>query len=155
MTMAHVARHFAVSLAITHPNADPAEITKTTGLIPKISTRFGEGRKTPKGETLSGKYKSSYWTHGFDVSGVEDLSEYLKQFVLQLRKHKQFFRRITEENGKVELFCGVFADGNWDEVISHELMPELSGLRVDLRLDVYPESEDNRRERMRRKIRKR
>jgi len=42
----------------------------------------------------------------------------------------------------VELFCGVFVDGNWDEIISHELMRDLYALRIDLRLDVYPKSRE-------------
>ncbi len=45
---------------------------------------------------------------------------------------------MAQEGGAVELFCSVFAAGNWDEILPHSLMRDLAGLHIDLRLDVYP-----------------
>lgn len=140
MTMEHIARSFKVSLQIMHPEIDPAEISNSLGLMPKRATRAGAQRTTPKGDPLRGVYKLSCWTYQFDVAGASELGEVLNGLVEQLQRHEQFFRRIVEEGGSVELFCGVFAAGNWDEILSHSLMGRLAALHVDLRLDVYPKA---------------
>jgi hypothetical protein len=61
-----------------------------------------------------------------------------------LQAHASFFARMVSEGGVVELFCGVFADGNWDEAYSHNLFRKLAGLSLDLRFDVYPQRENQR-----------
>ena len=60
-------------------------------------------------------YDSSYWTHEFAAEDANDLTDILESFAKTLAEHAGFFRRIRSEDGSVELFCGVFADGNWDE----------------------------------------
>jgi hypothetical protein len=139
MTMDHISRSFAVSLNICHPDIDPAELTKAIGLVPKTVSRCGEPRKTPKGGPLQGTYQFSFWSHSFDVSGAVELGPVLEELVVRLRDYEPLFGRIVREKGSVELFCGVFADGNWDEILPHELMRRLADLHIDLRLDVYPE----------------
>jgi hypothetical protein len=143
MTMAHISRSFAVSLSICHPDIDPAEVTKAIGLVPTKVSRCGEPRKTPKGERLEGTYPFSFWSHSFDVSGAVELGQILEELTVRFRGYEQFFQRMVRENGSVELFCGVFVDGNWDEVLSHRLMRLLADLHIDLRLDVYPKSDGN------------
>jgi len=136
--MQHIARSFKVSLGIRHPDIDPAEISKAIHLTPKRATRAGAPRITPKGAPLTGTYEFSYWTHEFDVDEATELGVVLQGLVERLQVHRSFFHRVVQDGGSVELFCGVFAGGNWDEVLSHSLMSELAALQVDLRLDVYP-----------------
>jgi hypothetical protein len=138
MTMEHIARSFSVSLAITHPDIDPAEITKTVGLMPERTTRARTPRTTPKGKELGGAYKFSCWSHKFDVGGASELGIVLHDLVERLQSHAPFFHRVVQGGGAVELFCGVLAAGNWDEILSHELLGKLAALQIDLRLDVYP-----------------
>jgi hypothetical protein len=138
MTMEHIARSFSVSLAITHPSIDPAEITKTIGLTPERTTLAGTTRTTPNGNELRGTYEFSCWRHKFDVDGASELGIVLHDLVKRLQSHAPFFHRVVKGGGAVELFCGVFAAGNWDEILSHELLGNLAALRIDLRLDVYP-----------------
>jgi hypothetical protein len=141
MTMKHIARSFSISLSIRHPNIDPAEISSAVHLTPKGATRAGAPRTTPKGNPLEGTYDFSHWTHDFDVGKASELGIVLEQLIARLQAHELFFHRIVEDGGAVELFCGVFADGNWDEVISFSLMSQLAALKIDLRLDVYPKAE--------------
>lgn len=138
MTMEHIARSFQVSLSIKHPDMDPGEISRALEMTPHRATQAGALRTTLKGEPLEGVYAFSCWTFEFDVEGASELGSVLKSLLESLRRHQQFFQRIVQEDGSVELFCGVFAAGNWDEVLSHELMGELAALHLDLRLDVYP-----------------
>ena len=87
-------------------------------------------------------YEFSCWTHQFDVEGASELGVVLESLVERLQRHQQFFHRVVREGGSVELFCGVFAAGNWDEILPHALMGQLAALQVDLRLDVYPKDDN-------------
>jgi len=62
--------------------------------------------------------------------------------VERLQRHQEFFHRVVRDGGSVELFCGVFAAGNWDEVLSHSLLGKVAALQIDLRLDVYPKDDN-------------
>jgi hypothetical protein len=86
-------------------------------------------------------YEFSCWTHQFEAEGGSELGVLLEGLVERLKRHQQFFHRVVRDGGSVELFCGVFAAGNWDEVLSHSLMGELAALQMDLRLDVYPKAD--------------
>jgi hypothetical protein len=143
MTMQHIARSFKVSLSVTHPDIDPAEISAALDLVPERATRSGAPRTTPKGGPLKGTYEFSCWTHQFDIEGASELGVVLESLLERLQRHQQFFHRVVLEGGSVELFCGVFAAGNWDEILSHTLLGRLADLRVDLRLDVNPKDDDN------------
>jgi hypothetical protein len=135
--MEHIARSFKVSLFVEHPSIDPAEISRAMGLIPKRTTRAGAPRTSPAGESLIGDYPFSCWSHDFDVQEAAELCRVLENLVEDLQYHRPFFHRMVQEGGTVELFCGVFAAGNWDEVLPHTLMRALAELHIDLRLDVY------------------
>ena len=137
--MEHIARSFRVSLCITHPDLDPAEITGTMGLLPQRTTRAGALRSTPTGTPLEGRYNFTCWMHEVHVQGASELGTILQDVVKGLGQQQRFFDRVVKDGGTVELFCGVRAAGNWDEVISHALMKQLASLHIDLRLDVYPE----------------
>lgn len=139
MTMEHISRSFEVSLSVIHPDIDPTEISTALELAPGRATRAGAARTTPNGNALTGLYKFSCWTHRFDVKEASELGVVLKDLVQRLQKHQQFFHRVVREGGSIELFCGVFASGNWDEILSYSLMGKLAALQVDLRLDVYPQ----------------
>jgi len=141
MTMEHIARSCDVSLCVTHPTIDPAKITTALDLAPKLMTRVGAPRKTPGGKPMAGVYKFSRWVHNFDVKGASELGAVLEDLAERLQKHRQFFHRVVRDGGSVKLFCGVYADGNWDEDLSHSLMGKLAALQVGLRLDVYPEDD--------------
>ena len=139
MTMEHIPRSFSVSLHIGHPEMDPAEITKALGLSGNIRTmQAGKQRTTPKGDFLDGTYEASHWSHRFDLGAESELVAILTELTLDLKDHSLFFHKIVEDGGSVELFCGVHADGNWDESFPHSLMSEFASLMIDLRLDVYP-----------------
>src|SRR5262245_47123836 len=142
MTMAHIARSFKVSLSVTHPDIDPTEISAALELTPRRATRAGAPRTTPNGDPLTGAYQFSCWTHRFDVEGASELAVVLASLVEKLQRNRQFFHRVVQEGGSVELFGSVIAVGNWDEVLPHALMGQLSALHVDLRLDVYPKDDN-------------
>ena len=103
------------------PDIDPAAIS-ALHLFPKYSHNSGQPRRTPKGDPLPGVYPTFYWSHSFDVAGSSELGEILEQLIQRLWEHRNILAQIAHEGGESELFCGIFADGNWDEVLSCELM---------------------------------
>src|SRR5213075_663764 len=115
MTMEHIKRSFQVTLAISHPSIDPSDISRALSLAPSRQTRAGQQRVTPTGKLLNGTYLFSSWGHDFDTRAVNDLSEFLPGLLDRLTPHATYFLELVRDGGNVELFCGVFADGNWDE----------------------------------------
>jgi hypothetical protein len=140
--MVHIKRSFAVSLSITHPSMDPGAISSALALMPSQQTKVGSSRVTPGGVSLKGTYLFSSWGHRFDVRDASDLSECLVPIVERLEAHRLFFQGVVRDGGTIELFCGIFADGNWDESLHHSLLRRLSDLGIDLRLDVYPNHDE-------------
>ena len=138
MTMRHIARSYRVSLHVEHPSMDPVGISHALGLLPRRVVQAGAPRATLQGAPRSGVYPATHWSHDFQVEAATDLGPLLRNLLGSLAAHRAFFRRIVEDGGTVELFCGVFADGNWDEILGHALLGALARLRIDLRLDVYP-----------------
>lgn len=139
--MEHIKRSFRVALKVRHPDIDPAEISTALNLAPRRMTRAGAPRTSTKGDVLTGVYQFSHWSHAFDVENASELGAVLHGLVEQLQTHQQFFHRVVREGGSVELFCGIWAAGNWDEILSYSLMGQLAALHLDLRLDVYPKAD--------------
>ena len=138
MTMEHIERSFAVTLHINHPSIDPEVISRELSLQPRSSHRVGQAKVTPRGTPLKGVHECAGWSFAFDTSGITDLSEFLAIVVEQLETHASFLTNLVREEGRIELFCGIFADGNWDESFPRQILRRLADLSVDLRLDVYP-----------------
>ena len=137
MTMEHIKRSFKVSLGITHPTLDPKDISRALSLSPSQQRKLGQRRVTPKGTLLEGTYQFSSWSHAFDTSGVTELTEFLFSISERLKPHASYFSDLVREGGSVELFCGIFADDNWDENFHHTLLRRLADMAMNLRLDVY------------------
>ncbi len=95
---------------------------------------------TPTGRRLEGIYPRSQWSHEFGTKKARDLCTFLPSLLRKLGPHRPFLRKVVREQGTLELFCGVIADGNWDESFGPELMGRFAALGLSLRLDVWPEA---------------
>jgi hypothetical protein len=60
---------FKLSLCLTHPTMPAGEISTALGMHPYSSGTVGESRKTPKGKSLGGLLKRSFWTSGYLLEG--------------------------------------------------------------------------------------
>ena len=138
MTMDHIDRHFSVSLQVNHPTIDPDAITAALGLAPQRLHRVGEQKITPKGTLLKGRYLTNVWWLPLDLKGVADLIPFLEDLVSRLEASGDFLSRLAESGGRTELFCGIFTESNWDEIIPHQLSGRLAAMKIDVRLDAYP-----------------
>jgi hypothetical protein len=131
MTMEHIERSFAVSLHILHPSIAAETISSALQLAPSQIKRSGPPRKPP--------YDQAVWSYRFDCQKVRDLVPFLEETVLFLHAHRDFLRSVVDSDGSIELFCGIYMSTNWDELFPHSLSAKLADLRIDLRLDAYPE----------------
>jgi hypothetical protein len=128
------------SLRVSHPSIDPEEISEGFGLAPRHSSRAGEERKTPKGQSLSGTYNTSYWMTELtgDESGNGDLLGALRDIANRLEPYEFFVKKIRAGGGRVEIFIGWFLETNDGFVFDHALVARFAALGVDLSFDVYP-----------------
>lgn len=141
MTMDGIALRFMVTLHIDHPELNPETVTATLGLTPSHQHRKGEPRRTSKGQARPGIYDSDHWSHRFDLTGVRDLFAYLDELLVSWEPHRDFFNRIADSGGTSVLFCGIIADGNWDEQMPHAMAARLASMKIDLRLDAWMQRE--------------
>ena len=130
---------FTMSLAIRHPDIDPAQITRELGLQPGHVWRRGEQRTDDAGMALGGNHRDSYWLceitprpkfSGEQVRVESELSRVLKT----LQKSIAFLQNLHHGGGATELLVTVFARGDF----RIELLPEESSLlgRIGLSLIV-------------------
>jgi hypothetical protein len=134
---------YAISLRISHPNIEPLEITNALGLEPVRTWKAGTPRQTPKGTPLEGIYRETYWytrliPGGEHPSEGTSLEDYLDHFAQQLARHRDFFARVREEGGRVELFIGTYGARNYGFEFSPSLLTAIGVLGLSLSFDVYP-----------------
>lgn len=134
---------YSISLRVRHPTADLEAIGLELALEPKVSWKAGEPRLTPKGAALTGVRSESYWSSplirdGKRHSGDQSLEDELATVIAQLLPAREKFFRIRAEGGGVELFIGIFGDGNCGVILGPELLSRTGALGVTLAFDIYP-----------------
>ncbi|MGL4968403.1 MAG: DUF4279 domain-containing protein [Inquilinus sp.] len=130
---------YAISLRISHPSIDPAQITAELGEAPSHLQKAGSPHRTPKGTVLDRISPESFWV-GFESKGenrTRDLPAGLRALAARLLPHRQFLRSLRDEGGEVEIFVGWFAAEQGGDVLTHELMSQLADLKIDLLFDLY------------------
>ncbi|CBL45673.1 Hypothetical protein HDN1F_20900 [gamma proteobacterium HdN1] len=130
---------FVVSLRIKHPTHTHHSIVQSMGMTPKFSYSVGSPRATPKGRPLEGVYKNSYCSFTLLEKQGGDFVDGIKKIFVLLESHKEYFRLLTSEGGKTELFVGVFADGTVGFSLGVEEMRALADLSLELSVEVYNE----------------
>ena len=134
---------YSVSLRVRHPTADLLKLGSELALEPRHSWTAGEPRRTPKGAALRGNRAESEWSapllrDGKVHSEEQSLDDALAGIVERLSVHRQTFLRIRAEGGDVELFLGIFGNGNLGIILEPELLSRVGALGVTLSFDIYP-----------------
>ena len=134
---------YTIDLRIWHPSIKPEEITRVLGIRPSNSSEAGQPRKTPKGTSLEGVYRESYWNADpFDrgeYSSTDDLAEDALTEVLQiLEPHKEFIQNLRGEGARILLQVSSFSGRNYAFEFSPEFLGRCAALGVSLAHDVYP-----------------
>jgi hypothetical protein len=135
----------SVTLRCDHPTWDPDQISMALGMMPRISWRNGNARRTPKGDHLRGEYKSTYW-YSEALEGFIDnpTTAFMKHLEL-LESKAAAIATILDSRGRLEFSIGWGLTGPCDgEFWDCLIMKKLGDLGIDLAISVYDESIDRR-----------
>lgn len=122
------------TLYICHPSIDPASVTASLGITPSRTTRVGDPHRTGANR----RYEASHWTCELTTVDGEDIPLFLHRVVELLMPHRVYLEQLSDDNGEMECFIGVFATRLCDQLYPHDLLASLASLRINLRFDLYP-----------------
>lgn len=128
---------FTISLRVWHPTEAHQVIAQSLGLKAGFAHTAGEPRATPKGHLLEGVNKSTYCTFTLLTKQPGDFTEGIKQLLPLLSPSKDYFRRLTGEGGRAELFAGVFVEGTTGFTLGVGAMSVLVDLLLELSVEFY------------------
>jgi hypothetical protein len=134
---------YTIAVRIWHPSIKPEEITRALGMKPNHSHESGQPRKTPKGTSLEGVYRESYWNADpydrGEYSSTDDLAEdALSEVVQLLEPHRIFIHKLRSEGGRILVQVSSFSGRNYALELPPELLGKFSALGVGLAHDIYP-----------------
>lgn len=129
---------YCASLNITHPSIVPDVISKTLDMTADRSSQAGEKRNRNP-ELI---HEFSKWQCSLPLEEGNSIATFLAILIKQLRSHRQFLCKLSDEGGSTECFIGIFVDRLCDQVYPHEVLQQLAELRIDLRLDIYGPKQD-------------
>ncbi len=130
---------FEIAIRIRHPTIDPKEITSHLCWEPSYSYMVGEPRTTPKGNSIDGINKETFWYVELATATFKDIRNAIESTNNRLIGHKKYLEELVISEGKIEYFIGWFIENNASEKFPWKLLQECSELRIDLVLDVYGE----------------
>jgi hypothetical protein len=139
---------FCISLRITHPSIDPAEISNALGFEAFRSWKVGQNRTAPNGKPLEGKSKESFWAGKLHeqkrlYSNETCIEDYISLQNKKLMSHSLYFKNLVDTGGYVEYFVGWFSADNVGLTLEPKLMKETASLNIAIGLDVYVSEEQN------------
>lgn len=131
---------YEACLRITHPEIDPETVTKRLNINPTISHKAGDSRRTPKGNSLPGFNKETFWMHVIDAE-ISDQSKSLLSLLVDMNQRisfaQDYLREIEETGGSIEYFIGWFSGVNSGDVFNWQFLEKCAALRISLAFDVY------------------
>ena len=134
---------FIVSLRANHPNRD---LSFLADIFSSLERRYGwtagDERKTPKGTSLGGTRKESYWSArvtATETSSEEwQLEDILERSITDVLSHEIELADFFATGGTMNYFIGLYGIRNYGLNFSPELMSKLARAKMELQLDVYP-----------------
>lgn len=126
---------------------DPERISAAVGISPFRYWKVGEPRVSPKGLSLPGENRESFWAAALheerNLSSEQiALEDFLFAACTRFAHLKEFFREVTETGGYVEFFVGWFGPSMFGASFEPKLMREAAELNIAIGLDVYVGGEE-------------
>jgi hypothetical protein len=125
-------------LLVIHPDADPGDITRATGLTPSRAWRCGEPRSTPQGTQLEGEWSDTRWSHTFELDKEATIERAIASAIAILAVASQFLASLRQTGGTVELIISLPGDAYQGASIGVERLKALAELGVGLGIEVFP-----------------
>jgi hypothetical protein len=143
--MEHFRMHpysFTISLRADHPSRELSFLAEVLKLGRRFGWTVGDASATPKGTALGGTRRESYWTAPVTVEETSSeecqLEDVLERSVDGLLSQASQLQEFFDTGGSMNYFIGLFGVENYGLVFSTKLMAKLSKARIELQLDVYP-----------------
>jgi hypothetical protein len=131
-------RRFLVELFIVHPTIAPSEITNALGVEAHFAHMVGEARRTPKGNTLPGRYPDTRWRHSIQyITADQWFVGEVEALVNGLEPHKAFLHHLLDTGGKATLIIQFLGDGYFGDSLPSPLLAKIVELRLRLGLEVF------------------
>jgi Domain of unknown function (DUF4279) len=128
---------YVVSVRLRHPSCDPSEFTAALGLTPTIAVTAGQPR-VRHGKTLAAVSRETWWVHEFAPDTGLGFEQFLMAWSERLSVHEAFFRRLSADGGKADLFVGFFMESNACGLeLPASLMGRCAALGLELRICLY------------------
>lgn len=129
---------YAVALRVRHATLDPAVLTGTLHLEPAHSWKAGDPRVSQTGAPLGGQHRDSYWSAPLPVEttagAIPPLEVGLSQQLLQLSRHRDFFKRLESEGAEMFLVLEVSPDAGSALTFGPVLVRRLADLNLAIEL---------------------
>jgi Domain of unknown function (DUF4279) len=129
---------YAVALRVRHASLDPAVLTETLRLEPAHSWKAGDPRVSQTGAPLGGQHRDSYWSAPLPIEttagAAPPLEVGLSQQLLQLSRHRDFFKRLEVEGAEMSLVLEVSPVAGSALTFSPVLVRRLAELNLEMEL---------------------
>jgi len=132
-----VEKMFTISLRIEHPSERFEAIAQKLALSPVFGYTVGDQRRTPKGRLLEGVNERTYCYFDIIPKQAGDFIDGLRQAISRLDFYGEFFRELTREGGRVELYAGIFVEGSTGFTLSVNDLEALRRMALELSVEVY------------------
>jgi hypothetical protein len=133
---------YRVIFRITHPTADPAELTSALGMEPNRTWKVGERKKAPNGRELEGIVSESFWSCGDKYLGQDRrFFDEVNRLTLHLKPHKAYLQNLFEAGGKCEIYVQLPGSVNIGDSLAPQTLRLLAELGILLSIEVFPDWE--------------
>jgi hypothetical protein len=130
-----------VSVRFTHPTMDLTFLSSVLDMPCFRSWTFGALRQTPRGDSLTGAYKESYWVSRLEYPINEEVSGFKVQLVLainRLMREQKTLRDLKASGGIIEIYLQLPGSVNNGDTIESALLKKMVELGIDLSTEVFP-----------------
>src|SRR2546422_1689709 len=132
---------YRVSLRFLGDDLDLAAVTSALGLKPDVAGRIGEHIG---GNPRYATYETNVWVHRYTEDDGLTFNEQLSEFIIRLEGRGETVRELAARPGvTAELYLG-FSSGNGQGgfTLPAPLLTRITGLGLDVTLDLYPPTVD-------------
>lgn len=129
---------FTLVLMIKHPDADPAEITRSLGIKPTSAHPMGAPRVGARGQSIGGVYPTMTWAHRAHFPARKRVSDALAEYLHPLVAATTTVRKIVETGGRVSLFFNMPASHR-GEMFEVDHLAAIAKLGINLGFEIFPD----------------
>lgn len=122
-----------VSIRASHPTFDLQWLTTATSLQPDLVQLSGASYVGHGGRLRT--HKKSLWIVKFDDD--EDLAVLVDRAIAAIEKNQEKFEKVKSQGGNVDLFAGLFPDGQIGFTFSVSLLQRIAAAGFEFHCTAY------------------